>query len=119
MQARTEGGLHLPGSTPLSPETTRPCPPGPALQVFVPGSVFIQLVVAGVAALVGLLATFWQADLDWTVWGSALMLLGSRASQVYFQVGAGAGGTGRGRLASSESGRAPSGIQAAPGSTWG
>ncbi|KAL4440158.1 hypothetical protein ABPG75_003159 [Micractinium tetrahymenae] len=57
----------------------------PEKKVFVPGTVFIQLVVAGVAALVGLLATFWQASLDWTVWGSALMLLGSRASQVYFQ----------------------------------
>lgn len=52
-----------------------------------PGSVFVQLVVAAVAAFVGLLATFWQTNLDWKVWGSALMLLGSRASQVYFQVG--------------------------------
>jgi len=57
------------------------------MQVFVPGSVFLQLVVAAVAALLGLLATLWQAQLDWKVWGSALMLLASRASQVYFQVG--------------------------------
>lgn len=57
----------------------------PDKTVYVPPSVIIQMVVAAVAALVGLLATFFQASLHWTVWGSALMLLASRASQVYFQ----------------------------------
>ena len=69
------------------PSPSRPASPSrlPS-QVLVPGSVFVQLVVAALAALAGLMATFWQAQLDWKVWGSALMLLGSRASQVYFQV---------------------------------
>ena len=60
------------------------CSP-PVPQVFVPPSVFVQLVVAAVVALVGLLATFLQAQLDWKVWASALGLLASRASSAYLQ----------------------------------
>jgi len=45
---------------------------------------FIQL--AAVAAIVGLFYSLFSAEVhNWTVWGSALMLLASRASQVYFQ----------------------------------
>lgn len=57
----------------------------PEKKVFVPPSVFVQLVVAAVVALVGLLATFLQAQLDWKVWASALGLLASRASSAYLQ----------------------------------
>ena len=45
----------------------------------------VQLAAAAVVAVVGLAATFVSASLNWQVWGSALMLLASRASQVYFQ----------------------------------
>lgn len=47
----------------------------------------------GVAAVVGLFWSLFSAEgRNWTVWGSALMLLASRASQVYFQVGGWVGG---------------------------
>lgn len=60
----------------------------PEKRIFVPPSVFVQLVAAVAVAVVGLLATLaGSAALGWRVWGSALMLLASRASQVYFQVG--------------------------------
>lgn len=42
---------------------------------------------AAVAAVAGLFWSLGSAEgRNWTVWGSALMLLASRASQVYFQV---------------------------------
>lgn len=62
----------------------------PEKRIFVPPSVLVQLAIAVLVAVVGLLATLaGSAALDWRVWGSALMLLASRASQVYFQASKG------------------------------
>eukprot|EP00887_Chlorella_sp_A99_P006555 scaffold3.g6555.t1 len=53
--------------------------------VVVPPSVFVQLAAAVVLAVVGVAATLMEAGLSWKVWGSALLLLGSRAIGLYFQ----------------------------------
>lgn len=83
---------HVHGPTPLPADLALLCPLPPSLPglaaektIFVPPSVFLQLLAAVVMAVVGLIATFFQTDLNVKVWGSAFVLLASRASGVYFQ----------------------------------
>lgn len=58
----------------------------PACTEMLPRHAPTSTLLAAVAAVVGLFYSLFSAEgRNWTVWGSALMLLASRASQVYFQ----------------------------------